>query len=146
MTIIWSSDAPLRCKLFSWLAIQGRCLTADVLARRGMIHNEFCSFCLTRPENAVHLLGTCPLALQLWCTILSRAQLPACFTPHATSSLLDWLEDTTKMLPKPQQRNWIALSQLVWWTLWKERNSRIFNRRASTISEIFNRITEDCHS
>jgi hypothetical protein len=33
--IVWKSDATLRCKIFSWLAIRGRCLTADNLEKRG---------------------------------------------------------------------------------------------------------------
>lgn len=32
---VWKTDAPGKCKLFAWLALLGRCNTADVLARKG---------------------------------------------------------------------------------------------------------------
>uniref|UniRef100_A0A453GKT0 Reverse transcriptase zinc-binding domain-containing protein n=1 Tax=Aegilops tauschii subsp. strangulata TaxID=200361 RepID=A0A453GKT0_AEGTS len=34
--LTWKSWAPLRIKIFLWLAFQGRCWTADRLARRGL--------------------------------------------------------------------------------------------------------------
>jgi hypothetical protein len=37
---IWQGDAPMRCRIYAWLAVQGRCLTADALARRGWPHND----------------------------------------------------------------------------------------------------------
>jgi hypothetical protein len=44
---IWYSDAPNHCRIFSWLAVQGRCLTADMLAKRGWDHPELCALCLS---------------------------------------------------------------------------------------------------
>lgn len=32
---IWKSDAPGKCKIFAWLAMLGRCNTADCLRKRG---------------------------------------------------------------------------------------------------------------
>lgn len=37
--LAWSSDAPLKCQFFVWLVAQGKCLTADNLAKRGWPHN-----------------------------------------------------------------------------------------------------------
>lgn len=41
----WDSRAPLRCKLFAWLAFKDRLWTSDRLARRGLPHQEACSLC-----------------------------------------------------------------------------------------------------
>ena len=49
---LWRSWAPLRCKLFLWLAIRNRCWTSDRLARRGLPHLVRCSFCDQDDETA----------------------------------------------------------------------------------------------
>jgi hypothetical protein len=133
---IWASDAPLRCRIFAWLAVQGRCLTADMLAKRGWPHNDGCTLCTAPYETAQHLLGACPMMLQVWCIILPMANLPACFLPSQDQSLLEWLSTTRGMLPKIKHKGWNSLTQLVWWSLWKERNKRIFQARADTMASI----------
>ena len=40
--LTWKTWAPLRIKIFIWLALQDRCWTADHLARRGLPHNDSC--------------------------------------------------------------------------------------------------------
>jgi hypothetical protein len=40
------------------------------------------------------------------------------------------------MLPKIKHKGWNSLTQLVWWSLWKERNKRIFQARADTMASI----------
>jgi hypothetical protein len=37
--LIWSSAAPLKCKVFTWLAILGKCHTADCLIKKNWPHN-----------------------------------------------------------------------------------------------------------
>ena len=37
---LWKSWAPLRCKIFLWLAMLNRCWTADRLARQGLQHPD----------------------------------------------------------------------------------------------------------
>jgi len=39
---IWKTWAPLRCKIFIWLAVKNRCWTADRLAKRGLPHPAVC--------------------------------------------------------------------------------------------------------
>lgn len=40
---IWKTEAVLKMKIFSWLAVLGKCLTADNLIKRGWPHNPVCS-------------------------------------------------------------------------------------------------------
>jgi hypothetical protein len=141
--IIWSTDAPLRCRIFAWLAVQGRCLTADALAQRGWPHNEECALCLNSAETAQHLLAECPFMMQLWCSILPMAGLPACFVPQSNQKLADWLDDTRRMIAKKDQKSWTALAQLIWWKIWKERNARIFQRQANNLLTLKASIIEE---
>jgi hypothetical protein len=71
---------------FAWHAFQDRCLTADVLARKGCPRNETSALCLSAPETAQHLLGDCTMTLQLWCRILPIAQLPSCSSRNQINS------------------------------------------------------------
>ncbi|GJN06758.1 hypothetical protein PR202_ga24514 [Eleusine coracana subsp. coracana] len=53
---LWSSWAPLRAKLFLWMAIMNRCWTADRLSRKGLDHPEACPFCDQQEETIEHIL------------------------------------------------------------------------------------------
>ena len=141
--LIWCSDAPVRCRIFAWLAVKGCCLTVDALARRGWPHNEECPLCLSHPEIAVHLLNTCPMAMQLWCTILQRANLPPCLLPQPDQSLTAWLSSTQQLLPRFKRKAWTSLTHLVWWSIWKERNAHIFQAHAATLDNLMAKIVEE---
>lgn len=67
---IWKSWAPLRCKFFSWLAINNRCWTADRLAKRGLSHPIACLFCDQAEEKINHLLISCVFIRQISSLIL----------------------------------------------------------------------------
>jgi hypothetical protein len=42
--LIWDSDAELKCRVFAWLAMLGKCLTADNLQKRGWPNTPTCPF------------------------------------------------------------------------------------------------------
>lgn len=43
--LIWHAKAPARVRFFMWLAVKGRCLTADNLQKRGWPHADICTLC-----------------------------------------------------------------------------------------------------
>ncbi|CAM0950376.1 unnamed protein product [Alopecurus aequalis] len=142
--LIWKSDASLRCKIFSWLAILGKCLTADNLTKRGWPCNPICSLCRIVPESACHLFATCSFIQCLWHLILPFCNLPASMIPPQNSaSLLDWWTDSTAQLPHQARRAWCSVVQLAWWSVWKERNSRIFSNKASSPLAVFGNFRDD---
>jgi hypothetical protein len=57
---IWNVHAETKCKLFSWLALHGKLLTADMLAVRGCPHDPTGPLCLYAPEMASRLCKYCP--------------------------------------------------------------------------------------
>lgn len=69
--LTWKSWAPLRVKIFLWLAFQGRCWTVDRLARRGLAHAPLCLLCEQEPEAMEHLLAGCSFSRQTWHEVLS---------------------------------------------------------------------------
>lgn len=142
--IIWASDTPLKCRIFSWLSILGKCHTADCLAKKGWPHNAACVLCLSEPETALHLLASCPVVIRIWDRVLATAGLPAYLAPTTnTDSLQAWISSTRQLLPVSRRKSWIALMQLTWWMTWKERNARIFQNTAAPLSRIHASIIEE---
>jgi hypothetical protein len=41
------------------------------------------------------------------------------------------------------KKSWISLVHLSWWTIWKERNARIFQKKAAPLNQIQARLTEE---
>lgn len=53
---LWKIKAPLRIKIFIWLAARNRILTAEILARRGWQGPSICVLYHNNEENLEHLL------------------------------------------------------------------------------------------
>jgi hypothetical protein len=47
------------------------------------------------------------------------------------------------MLPKVKHNGWNSLCQLVWWTVWKERNKRTFQGQADMMTDIITTILSE---
>jgi hypothetical protein len=144
--LIWRSDAPPKCKFYAWLAVQGRCMTADVLAKKGCPHDPLCSLCRAHPETASHLLATCPFAQDVWKRLLDLAELPAALAPGPSSDLASWLGISTHQLTKERRKLWLSMVPLVWWCLWKERNDRIFRHISAAPAAVVQAILVEARS
>ena len=60
---IWKSWAPMKCKLFIWLATNNRRWTSDRLAKRGLPHPAACPLCDQADETIQHILVSCVFLL-----------------------------------------------------------------------------------
>jgi hypothetical protein len=122
---IWKSEAPVKCRVFAWLAILGKCNTADCLEEKGMPHNAACVLCLSQPESALHLLATCTVSIRLWRRIMNSANLPANLAPNTgTIQLQDWLEETCHALPLANRKAWTSLVHLTGGTFGRSRKPK----------------------
>lgn len=62
---IWKAWAPLKCKVFMWLAVRRWCWTADCLRRCGLQNQGVCVFCRLQEESIDHLLVGCVVTAQV---------------------------------------------------------------------------------
>jgi hypothetical protein len=70
---IWRSFAPLKCKIFGWLALRYRLWTSDRRARHGLQeHPDPCVTCLQEEDTVDHILSHCPYAKMVWFGCLRR--------------------------------------------------------------------------
>ncbi|TVU32861.1 hypothetical protein EJB05_24623, partial [Eragrostis curvula] len=124
---LWRSWAPLKVKIFLWLAILNRCWTADRLARRGLQHPETCPLCDQEEENIQHILTTCVVAREVWFRAMSKVGLQSVMPRHNERSFRSWWRHALKRVPGQMKRGFNTLVMLVSWEIWKQRNRCVFD-------------------
>ncbi|KAM0867750.1 hypothetical protein ACQ4PT_041790 [Festuca glaucescens] len=96
---IWDCWAPLKCKVFAWLAAADRCWTGERRLRHGMSTSDTGAVCDQESESISHLLLQCPFAKQVWFHTLSRLGLQACL-PGPDETFSSWFETAaTRVAP-----------------------------------------------
>jgi hypothetical protein len=135
---VWKSWAPPNQKFFAWLLWQNRLWCADRLQHRGWPNEYFCPLCRRNLETAAHLFVECPKTQELWALIAqwrncngfnialsAKAQTLGCFR----SAMID-------ATPKQHRKATSSLFILVQWSIWKERNNRIFKGKETAIPQL----------
>jgi hypothetical protein len=139
---IWKSKDPMKCRLFMWLAVHMRCLTADNLQRRNWPHNPTCALCRVANEDCTHLFLHCRYTQQVWHRF--RAWTKASFPiPDDDFHTEEWWIEARKVVPKAIRRDFDTISILLHWQVWKERNARIFQNEFSTVGRVLELIIEE---
>ena len=131
---IWGVHAPRRVAFFAWSASWVRILTIDNLMRRGYQLAGWCCMCRQDGETINHLLIHCDLAFGLWSFVFRTFGilwvLPGC--------VLDLFFGWYNGLGKIHSKVWNVVPPCLLWTLWWERNSRIFENTECTDSQLHN--------
>lgn len=90
-SLIWQIKIPPKVHFFTWLAVQGKCLTADNLAKKGWPHKPLCPLCRLGWESDSHLFTSCPFAAGVWGFCLTKFSFPFQIMPtNSTQSFLEW--------------------------------------------------------
>lgn len=140
---LWRSWAPLKCKIFTWLAIRRRCWTADRLQRHGLQSQGVCVFCLLSLETIDHLIVGCAVTAQIWGQFFSRLGLSRCVPMGQVNISEFWIASRAKLRSKQKKKFLDSCIILVAWMIWKERNHRIFNQDPTSLDTLLHRITEE---
>lgn len=128
-TWIWKSKAPLKCRIFAWLAIQYRLWTSDRRQRHNLqTQTSACFVCLQEEDTVDHLLLQCVYAREVWFQSSNElgVQIP---TPTSEDTLEKWWEAARGRVPGHDRRRMDTLIILICWSLWKHRNAWAFNNR-----------------
>lgn len=122
--LIWKSKAPLKCKVFLWLACRERCWTADRLQSRGMDHPAACPFCDQQQETINHLMMGCPFVRDIWhCFFLFWGKDE--WTPSEDRPISSWWADIN--LAGKEKKDLARAVTLICWETWKHRNCIVFD-------------------
>jgi hypothetical protein len=127
-----------KCKLFVWILVQNKILTADNLAVRGWPHQDNCILCNGPLETGHHLCLRCPFAQEVWSKVASWENFgslqPA--LQSTTESLADWWESILPTTQKEKRRAFNEMAIYIMWNLWKECNHRFFDNKYSTAVQV----------
>lgn len=136
---LWKGLVPFRIEVFFWLVLMGKVNTKVKLASHNIIPltDTSCSLCNSKPEEVSHLILHCPFAQSLWgwwCNIWGLSWV------WPSSIELAFTQWNFPHKNKLFQKIWRASFQVIIWSLWKERNSRIFNNTSNPIQEVQNMV------
>jgi hypothetical protein len=140
---IWGVKAPRHISFFVWTAARGKILTCDNLMRRGHVLAGWCCMCKSHWEIGDHLLLHCEIASALWFFVFQTFGIHWVIPAKVIDLLFGW-------------HNWFGkhfsgvlnlVSLCLMWTLWQERNRRIFEDLEKSlihIKEQFSGLLYDC--
>ena len=133
---LWQNLVPHRIELFTWFALLGKINTKAKLISMGIIpsSSHLCVLCGSMAETCEHLLLHCPLSWMLWCWWFKIWQVHIVIPSSLSDLYFLWH-------PPPLKGNffkkvWRAIFHIILWTIWKERNSRIFDNISSSIQQL----------
>ncbi|XP_048493141.1 uncharacterized protein LOC104908756 [Beta vulgaris subsp. vulgaris] len=132
---VWRGLVPYRIEIFCWLALLEKINTKSKLGRLGIIpiDEANCVFCNAELETTNHLLLHCRFSWNLWSWWLNLWGLSWSFPETIKNAFLQWQIYGKGIFFK---KIWHSIFFIIIWSLWKERNSRIFNNSASSLEEI----------
>ncbi|KAJ3694111.1 hypothetical protein LUZ60_009591 [Juncus effusus] len=120
---LWKIKCPPKVKLFAWIALQNKILTADNLAKRGWPATTRCVMCNSLDETSDHLFVRCDFAKWYWNRTLIYLQLPF----NSECSQMDLWYANRNLLNLEKRKTWDMLWIAGIWCIWLERNKRIFS-------------------
>jgi hypothetical protein len=139
-TRIWKTWAPLRVKIFLWLAFRGRHWTADRRHRHGLDARLECYLCDQEPENIDHIITECSFSRQIWWSILMAFGVDSSQVGGGT--ILEWWQRWRRRWIGVKRKGADTLFGLVAWELWKERNARLFRNESATSAQFLAKVKQ----
>jgi hypothetical protein len=133
---IWKAKTESKCRFFAWTLLHNRVLTAENLLKRGWPCNPSCCLCNSTFETTIHLCKDCPFSREVWDKILSWANLSSFRGIYGTESLYDWWRNLRSMCSKHSRRLFNGLMIYFWWSVWLERNNRIFHNQHRSAEQV----------
>ena len=122
---IWKAKTEGKHRFFTWLLVQERIHTADVLLVKGVQGNPVCILCDQEQETAAHLCLHCPYAREVWCHIQVQTQ-GLVVIPEPGLSLQDWWNSSLLVAGHHNRGSVAATLMYTAWNIWNERNRRVF--------------------
>ena len=142
---LWKAWAPPKCKLFMYLALQGRTWTAERRFRHGLQDSDTCSLCSQEPETVAHLLLHCVVPKEVWWAAMNFIELPQRFSTDRLDIPGTW-ERLRAGLTKDKRKGMDTLFILISWSLWKERNNRTFNNVTTATPQLIKVIKDEARA
>jgi hypothetical protein len=128
---VWNPKVPPRVAFFLWTTVLGKILTADNLRKRKIVIVTWCCMCKDDGESIGHLFIHCPVVKELWDAVLSLFGV-MWVMPRRVRNLIEGWHGSNHH----QSIIWNAVPHCLMWSVWRERNSRIFEDSETTIDDL----------
>eukprot|EP00253_Pinus_taeda_P006750 PITA_06750 len=121
---VWDNLLWPKIRTFLWLLMRNKTLTWDNLHKKGFVGPSRCPMCLEEPESMNHLSNTCEWASQLWHWMEGVLSSSDRQLDSIHSTILNWRTDFSGT--HRVNSIWKSIPGFLLWSIWKERNRRIF--------------------
>ena len=141
--IIWGVKAPRRISFFIWTAARGKILAYDNLMKRGHVLAAWCCMCKNGWETGDHLLLHCEVTTASWGFVFQMFGIQWVLPAKVIELLFRWFNG----FGKHSSDIWNLVPLCLMWSLWQERNSRIFEDKEKSLlhlQEYFVGLQYDC--
>lgn len=129
-------------RVFAWLLVQNKLLTADKLLARNWPCNPICPLCDQVEETAAHICLHCVFAQKVW-LLIHTGTAGLVPLPPPDASLEIWWNDLVRAATKEDRRKLATLMIYTAWNLWKEWNRRVFDQVAMQPMAVLSLIKEE---
>lgn len=119
--MIWRLRIPLKVKVFCWLVLKKRPLTADNLIKRGWTGDTACMMCRTYDESADYLFTQCVFIKYIMVLGLEDVQ-----AGELGNDVQLFWDRWTGRKGAYNRKNGLSELAACWWTIWKAKNNLIF--------------------
>ena len=139
--LIWKSPIPHKIKVFAWLVALGRVNTCDVLQKKrphSTMYPRWCVMCKSEAETVDHLFIHYSFGSRIWWKILHTFRLYWV----VLGSCYGLLSGQAGLF-KGKEKKKIIFNQFLsatLWTIWVDRNNRIFQECVSSEEELWKKI------
>jgi len=96
--LVWKTWAPLKIKIFLWLALRRRHWTGDRRRRHGLDARELCYLYDQEEESIDHIIATCSFSREVWFFVLNNERRPDLDSLPIRVGLLAGLEGAQRTL------------------------------------------------
>jgi hypothetical protein len=126
----------LNVVFFAWTLLHNKVLTADNLQKRHWQCNPVCCLCNSALETVTHLCKDCPFSREVWNKILIWGNCSFLGGNQTSESLYDWWRNLRGLCNRQSRKNFDGLLIYFWWSLWLERNNRIFRNQQKNTDQV----------
>jgi hypothetical protein len=137
---IWKSPAPSKVIAFSWMALLDRIPTRANLERRGVlsqVDHRNCVMCGHSEETTTHLFMHCDMAWLFWRLVFDWLGVNFITPQNLYVHFTCWNDEaSSRRIRMAFRMIWHA----VLWTIWRERNARIFKNQFKCVYELVDEV------
>ncbi|CAL1388326.1 unnamed protein product [Linum trigynum] len=127
--VVWQKIIPSKICTFLWIVFHKRLLTRDNLKKRGIQLPSRCPLCEKAEENPNHLFINCSFSKEVWWRMRSFVRIASTTVDNddISTRIMRWFCQNPS---SPWQWCTKVFLHAFCWSIWMERNSRVFKGEA----------------